>query len=299
MTEERWRNVAIGLGVVFVALVVIVVATSLPSGTSSPTARPSLGSPVAGASGTPSASEGGATPSEAASAPASTSPSATPTPSASATVQPSAGLATITFTDFKLDATSDSSGKARTFTFKTDGPGNVKAKLSSKSPQGTTKFCLKVGGGKPVCRNFAAGTLTGTTTAKGKTTFVVSLIGVGIATPTVDLGLSFRANDPSVALTNGRFDGKSVAGYDGMRFRLRVRSGGSIATKATWGGKPFDYSYGLVDPTDPGGAKTFTGNATGIDRTDTVTPSRTWGGSLLNTESGFGRTPLTMTVSWH
>ena len=299
MTEERWRNVAIGLGVVFVALVVIVVATSFPSGPSSPTARPSSGSPVAGASGSPSASEGEATPNEAASAPATASPPASPTPSASPTVPPSAGLATITFTDFKLDADSDSSGKARTFTFKTDGPGSVKAKLTTKTPQGTTKFCLKVGSGKPVCRNFATGTLAGTTTAQGKTTFVVTLIGTGIATPTVDLNLSFRAKDPSVALTHGRFDGTSVEGYDGMRFRVKVRSGGSIATRATWGGKPFDYSYGLVDPTDPGGAKNFTGNATGIDRTDTVTPSRTWGGTLLNTESGFGRTPLTMTVAWH
>ncbi len=298
MTEERWRNVAIGLGVVFVALVVIVVATSLPSGTSSPTARPSIGSPVAGASGTPSASQGGAAPSEGASAPAAASPSASPKPSASPTLQPTAALAAITFTDFKLDADASSSGKARTFTFKTDGPGNVKAKLSTKT-RGTTTFCLKVGSGKPVCRNFATGTLTGTTTAKGQTTFVVTLIGVGVATPTVDLNLSFRAKDPSVALTHGRFDGTSAEGYDGMRFRVKVRSGGSIATRATWGGKPFDYSYGLVDPTDPAGAKNFTGNATGIDRTDPVTPSRTWGGTLLNSESGFGRTPLKMTVAWH
>ena len=295
MTEERWRNVAIGLGVVFVALVVIAVATSLPSGTPSPTARPS-GSAAAGASGSPAAS-GEASPSEEASA--SASPSASPTPSPSPTVPPSAGLATITFTDFKLDADADSAGKARTFTFKTDGPGNVKAKLTAKSPQGTTKFCLKVGTGKAVCRTFASGTLTGTTTAKGQTTFVVTLIGTGIATPTVDLNLSFRAKDPSVALTHGRFDGTSAEGYDGMRLRLKVRSGGSISTRAQWGGKPFDYSYELVDPTDPGGKKTFTDNSTGMDRTESVAPSRTWGVTLLNTESGFGRTPLTMTVSWH
>ena len=42
-------------------------------------------------------------------------------------------------------------------------------------------------------RNWSSGTLTGTTSAKGQTTFVVTLIGVNIATPTVDLSLSFPA----------------------------------------------------------------------------------------------------------
>jgi len=295
MTEERWRSVAIGLGVVLVALVVVIVATSLPTGSPSPTAQPSGGSPGL-ASGTPAASSSAGAPTEAPSVPASASaaPTATPSP----TIPPSAGLATVTFTDFKLDAASDSAGKARTFTFKTDGPGNVKATLSTKSPQGTSKFCLKVGGGSPVCRTLASGTLTGTTSAKGKTTFTVTLIGSGIATPTVGLTLSFRAREPSVALTNGRFDGASDVGYDGMRFRIKVRSGGSVATRASWGTTTFDYSYELVDPTNPGGAQTFTGNGTSMDRTDSVAPSRTWGVSLLNTSSASGRVPLTMTVSW-
>ena len=296
MTEERWRNVAIGLGVVLAALVVIIVATSLPGGSSSPTAAPSGGS-AASATGTPAASSSAAAPANSPSGVPTPSPSPTATPSPKPSGAPTAGLATITFTDFKLDATTDSTGKARTFTFKTDGPGSVTAKLSAKSPQGTSKFCLKVGGGTPVCRTFAGGTLTGTTSAKGKTTFTVTLIGSGSATPTVDLALRFRALEPSVALTNGRFDGASDTGYDGMRFRVKVRSGGSLSTKARWK-TAYDYAYSLVDPTNPGGAQNATGNGTGLDRTDSVAPSRTWGVTLLNTTTASGRVPLTMTVAW-
>ena len=296
MTEERWRNVAIGLGVVLAVLIVVIVATSLPGGSTSPTAAPSGGS-AAIASGSPATPSGPGTPTEAPTTTPAASPSPAATPSASPAASPSAGFANISFTDFKLDAASDPSAKARTFTFKTDGPGSAKAKLSTKSPRGTTKFCLKVSNGTPICRTLASGTLTGTTSAKGKTTFTVTLIGSGTATPTVDLALTFRALEPSVTLTNGRFDGASAEGYDGMRYRVKIRSGGSLTSTAKWG-TPFDYAYSLVDPTNPGGAQNATGNGTRIDRTDSLAPSRTWGVSLLNTSTGSGRVPLTLTVAW-
>ena len=290
MTEERWRSVAIALGAVLVVLVVIVVATSLPGGRPAGRAqrrraaarsRSGSGSPGASseASIEPSAAE-----SEVPSASASTGPSASPT------IPPSAGLAQITFTDFRLDAKSDPDGKARTFTFKTDGPGKVTAKLTTRSPQGTTRFCLKVGSGTPLCRNWTTGTLTGTTTSKTKTTFQVTLIGVGIATPSVDLALTFRAKDPSVALTNGRFDGTAsdAAGYNGISGKAKIRSGGTFSINAKWGGKPFDYTYTLVDltATSPGG--TFSDNGTGVERTDPAAPTHQLGFSLSNDETGVG-----------
>ena len=205
MTEQRWRSVAIVLTVVLVGLVGLIFFTDLPRGSTSASNPPSfaLGSPSASAlsSKSPGASvepSGSVEPS----ASASTGPSASPTN------QPTAAQNRITFTGVKLDARSNSNGKARTFTFRTDGPGSVTAKLIAKSSGGTTRFCLKVGAnGTPVCRIWAAGTLTGLTSAKGKTTFSVTAIGQGSATPTVDVQLTFRALAPSVTVTNARFDG--------------------------------------------------------------------------------------------
>ena len=78
----------------------------------------------------------------------------------------------------------------------------------------------------------------------------MTAIGVGIATPTVDLALSFRAKEPAVTLTNGRFDGKPVDGYNGIAGKVKVRSGGSIAIKASWGSTAYDYTYSIVDLVD-------------------------------------------------
>jgi hypothetical protein len=296
MTEERWRSVAIALAAALVVLVAIAVATSLPGGPSS--GQPSGSAGLGLGSGSPGASDASLEPSEAGSeepsASASSGPSTSPTP------QPSAPFAQITFTDFGLDAKSDPDGKARTFTFKTDGPGKVTAKLTTRSPQGTTRFCLKVGGGTPLCRNWTAGTLTGTTTSKTQTTFQVTLVGVGIATPSVDLALTFRAVDPSVALTNGRFDGTAsqADGYNGISGTVNVRSGGTISIKADWGSTPFDYTYTLVDLTTPASGGTFSDNGTGVERTDPATPTHKYGFSLRNDETGSGRTPLTVTLAW-
>lgn len=294
MTEERWRSVAIVLGVVLVVLVGVVFVTSFPSGAATPTASATGSSerPSGPASESPAAS----TATEKPSASASAVPSATPKPSA--TTATSAGLATISYTGFKLDADDDSAGKARTFTFKTDGPGTVKAKVTGKSPQGTTTFCLKVGSSKAVCRDWKTGELTGTTSAKGQTTFVVTAIGVGTATPVVDLALSFRAKEPSVTLTNGRFDGKPADGYNGMAGKLKVRSGGTIAIKATWGTTAYDYTYSVVDLVTATGGGVFPGNGTGVEKSDTVTPSQSYGFSLVNSADPTGPVPLTMTMSW-
>jgi len=296
MTEQRWRSVAIVLTVVLVGLVGLIFFTDLPRGSTSASNPPSfaLGSPSAGAlsSESPGAS---IEPS------ASVEPSASAStgPSASPTNQPTAAQNRVTFSGVKLDARSDPAGKARTFTFRTDGPGSVTAKLVAKSPQGTTRFCLKVGAtGTPLCRIWAAGTLTGLTSAKGKTTFSVTAIGQGIATPTVDVQLTFRALAPSVTVTNARFDGTDSPDYNGLNGQLKIKAAGSISVKASWGGHPFDYTYSLVDLTDPSGGGVFSGNGVGVERTDNATPDHQIAFSLVNSDSGFGITPLTMTVSW-
>jgi hypothetical protein len=297
MTEERWRSVAIALGAALVVLVAIAVATSLPGGSKGPS--PSGSGALGLGSNSPETStdaslEPSAEVSEGPSA------SASSEPSASATLKPTAGWAQITFTDFRLDARSAPDDQARTFTFKTDGPGKVLAKLTTRSPQGSTRFCMKVGSGSALCRNWTAGTLTGTTTSSNQTTFQVTLVGVGVTTPSVDLALTFRARDPSVALTNGRFDGTAsdAKGYNGISGTVKIRSGGTFSIKADWGAKPFNYTYTLVDLTAPSPGGTYSDNGVGVERTDPAAPGHQFGFSLSNDETGFGRTPLTMTVAW-
>jgi len=129
MTDERWKTVAIVLAVVLAGLALIVVATSLPSGSPSKTAAPAGSAGPSSEAAASGPAGGSAPPSTEASAAPATSPSASASagPSPSPTVPPTAGLAQITFSNFRLDAKSDSAGVARTFTFKTDGPGNVTA----------------------------------------------------------------------------------------------------------------------------------------------------------------------------
>jgi hypothetical protein len=304
MTEQRWRSVALALATVLAVLVAIVFVTGGPGGSSAgatPSPTVALTTPSGGASPSTTASSGPSTgPSASASASPSASASTSASPSAGATPAPTAGLAQITLTDVRLDARSDPGGLARTFTFVTDGPTKVTAKLTAKSPQGTTRFCLIVGKSQPFCRNWSSGTLTGITSSKGGTTFKVTLIGVGIATPLVDLGLTFRAKAPSVAVTNARFDGTAPAadGYNGLSGRVKIRPGGILAVKADWGITPFSYTYSLVDLTAPSAGGVFPGTATGIDRSDPATAGDSYAFSLVNDETGSGRTPMTMTIAW-
>ena len=302
MSEANWRTTAIALAAVLVVLVALAVVIGLPGATAGPGATPTQ--PIAGASagaspGGPSA-PGSSAPSGLPSPAASSAPSATPTASPSPTTRPTAAWSQITFTDFRLDPASDPDGKPRIFSFTTDGPGTDTARLLARNPKGTSRFCLRVGSSATICRNWLSGTLTGTTSSAGQTRFAVTLRGVSGATPTVDLDLTFRSKAPSVALTNGRFDGTASesVGYNGMNGQVKVRTGGQISVKAEWGGKPFDYTYSLVDLADPTGGGVFPGNGTGIERTDPATATHTYGFGLVNGGTGFGRTPMTMTIAW-
>jgi hypothetical protein len=305
MTEARWRAVAIALAAVLALALGIAIAISLPSGTTPGASSSAAGSSSAGErSGTPSTEPGtSGEPSVSAepSAPAPASPSApaSASPSPSPTIPP-APTAQITFTDVRLDAQNDLAVEPRTFTFRTDGAGKVTVKLTAKSPAGTTRMCLMVGSTAPLCRSWASGTLTGITSAKMQTTFVVTLIGVGISTPTVDLALTFRARSPSVTLTNSRFDGTAPEfdGYNGLSGRVKIRSDGNLAVTAEWGAKPFDYAYQIVDLTAPSPGGLFPGNGTGIDRTDPVVRAHSYGFSLTNGTAGLAMTPLTFTIGW-
>lgn len=256
MDERGWRTVALGLGAVVVLLIVAVGIVLIGGDGTGPTgaaATPTaLASPTAVASPTAAVTLPGAT-----AAPSSAPPTAPPVtaapslaPSASAAVSPtpSGPQASVTFIQFRLDAAADPAGRVRTFTFTTDGPGQIQAKLSHSSPLGQTTMCIQTGALAPFCRTWAGGTLLDDTKA-AHDTWRVTLIGADIATPTVDLTLTWPTAHPGVTLTNGRFQATGTAGgNNGLVARLSPDSSGTLTVTASWdSGHPYP---GRLDVSD-------------------------------------------------
>ena len=299
MTDRNLRTLVAGLTgvlVVIVALALLVVVgrngPATPSRSASPSAAAS-GSPSPAASASPSASAAAtASALPSASAPASVAPSAGPS-----SALPS-GVATATLIGLKLDGAADPAGQARIVKFTSDGPGTVTAKLASTSPQGTTHMCLLLGTKQVACKDLASGTFTGKTT-QAHANWQVTLAGTAIATPTVDLTLTFQAVAPSVTIEHARFDGTAFPDTNGIQARFTARTAGNARLVADWGGHPFKYEIDLFDETSGTGDQTLAnqGPSTNADQSFPVTDG-TWRMVLQNIEAGFGVTDLTATISW-
>ncbi len=299
MTDRNLRSLVAalaGLLIVVVAITLLVLAGRGGSGAAS-----SSPSGSASASATPAASAS-TPPTASAAATASSAPSKSVAPSV-ASLTPSssplpAPLATVTFLGLKLDATADPAGQPRIVTFRSDGPGTVTAKLASKTPQGTTHMCLRVGTKEVGCKDWASGTFSGKTT-QAHATWQVTLRGNAIETPTVDLTVTFQALAPSVAIEHARFDGTAFPDTNGIQARFTARSPGATHLVANWGGHPFLYEVDLFDETSGTGNATFPnqGPSTNVDQSIPVTAGN-WRIVLQNIEAGFGITNLTATLGW-
>lgn len=295
MTDRNLRTLVgalIGLVVVVVAitLLVIVGRGGSATATASPTAP---GSAAVSSSPAPSLT------------PSSSAPAPTPSPTPSASVAPStvpssapSTSATMTFLGLKLDAANDTAGQPRIITFRSDGPGTITAKLVSTTPQGTTHMCLLVGTKQIACKDWASGTFTGKTT-QAHTDWTVTLVGSAIATPTVNLTVTFDALAPSVKIQHARFDGTAFPDTNGIQARFMARTPGNARLVADWGGHPFAYEIDLFDETSGTGDKTLAnqGPSTNVDQSLPVTAG-SWRIVLQNIEGGFGTTDLTATLSW-
>lgn len=264
---------------------------------------------TAGASPTPSAlgssGSGDPAPTETASPQPTDVPTESPTetPAESATPEPSVptgepALSTLTFVDLKLDAASDPDGANRVVVFSSDGPGMITAKLATTSPQGTTHMCLNVGSKEIGCQDWASGTFTGTT-SQARAKWKVTLRGVDIAAPTVNLTLTFQAIAPSVRIRNARFDGTDFPETNGISARFTARTNGDARVVGTWGGHPFDYEIDAVDETSGGGDASYPASEPSVG-TDQAIPVTTgdWLVALRNSDAGFGVTELDATISW-
>ena len=301
MTDRNLRTLVAGLAgvlVVVVALALLIVVGRNGPGTATRTAAPSLTAASGSPSAPPSAeSSASATPAVSAPPSASTPPSLAPSAGPSSSALPS-GVATLTFVGLKLDGAADPAGQARSIRFTSDGPGTVTAKLASTSPQGTTHMCLLIGTKEVVCKDLASGTFTGKTT-QAHANWQVTLIGSEIATPTVDLTLTFQAIAPSVTIEHARFDGTAYPDTNGIQARFTARTAGNARLVAEWGGHPFPYEIDLFDESGGGGDQTLAnqGPSTNVDQTLAIAAGN-WRMVLQNIEAGFGVTDLTATISW-
>jgi hypothetical protein len=292
--------------VFLVALGVGVLATSLMvggiGGSASPS--PSLAGQASSAPTTASAS-GVATasavasgsPSAGASAPASDEPTPSTEPTTKPTTAPGIPAA-ITFSALKLDAAEDPDGRNRVITFSAQGAGTVSARLTSVSPRGETRICLRSAKKDFGCKTTADGTLSAKASAS-ELGFTVTLRGVGIAAPIVELALTFPATRPAVTIDNARFDGTGFPETNGIDVVLAPRTDGNVRVIATWGGHPLVYDLVLKERGGSGAHELDEqGPSTGTNTRLPVTAPNPWRLVLRNAEEGFGATPLTARISW-
>jgi cytoskeletal protein RodZ len=216
--------------------------------------------------------------------------------SASPTSAP-APTANITFERLMVDAADDPGGADRILTWNS-ATGSVTAEVTSVSPMGDLEMCLSTPDKELGCRTAGSGTLSAKTT-KSRETFILTLRGEGTAQPVVDVALAFPARKPKVTIENARFDGTAYPDTNGIQAVFTPRANGNVGMTAEWGGHPFFYEIDLMEQ---GGSGSLTyqpeqGNI-GTDVHFAVTAPNPWKLVLQNTETGFGVTPMTASISW-
>ena len=260
MNDTSWRNLSAILGVACVILIIAagaLLATSGESPTPSPSATAAVGSVApAGTNPTDSIAPSAAvTPSGSAAVPTSPADTSSPGPSGPTPSAPAnAPIAAVTFNNLMLDASTDTSGTARTITFITDGNGKVGIAMT-KSTSATTRICVKVDDAKPDCRVGTKVNYAGAFTDTAHSVWTITLLGNSTATPTIDLALSWPTNTGKVSLTHGRLQGSSSAGVpealNGFTATFKGRSPGNVTLSASWTVVTADVDVSLADVDGP------------------------------------------------
>ena len=205
MNDTSWRSLSAILGV---ACVILIIAAGALLATSSGSPAPSS-SEIGQTSAVPSGSD--------------SSESSGPSASASATAS----------------AANNASGTARTITFVTDGVGPVGIAVTKISAKASLKICAKVDDSKPDCRTWPkVNSFKGASTDTAHSIWVITLIGVGTDTPTVDVAFSWPTNDAKITLSHGRLQGSSSPGVpealNGFTCTFKTRAAGNVTVAASW-----------------------------------------------------------------
>ncbi|MGD0862790.1 MAG: hypothetical protein ABSA21_08500 [Candidatus Limnocylindrales bacterium] len=248
MNDTSWRNLSAILGLACVILIIAagaLLATSGESPAPSPLDTSAVGSATPSGTSSASSTAGSSAPS------ASSGSSATASAGPTATPQAPAPIASVTFSNLMLDASTDPLGKARTFTFITDGVGPVGIAITKSPAKETTKICASVDSSKPDCRIGTKVTYTGAYTDTAHSVWVVTLIGPAGAGPTVNVSFSWPTNNARITLTHGRLQGSSSpgvnVGLNGFTATFKTRSAGNVTLAASWTVITTDVDVSLSD----------------------------------------------------
>jgi hypothetical protein len=256
VNDNTWRNVSIVLAVICILLLGVAGAIYFGSNSSNPAPTET---PSAFAGG-PSASASASVPGQTSTTAGSSATSSSPGPSASATAKPTptpkatpnAPVASITFNDMMLDAQNDPLATSRTFSFTSDGPGPV-SMLVTKSSLATPsiKMCVKIDAGAQTCSTGAKPGFPNALADRPHSLWVVTLIGVGAATPTVDVAFSWPTAGAAITLAHGRFQGSSSPGIsealNGFNATFKPRAGGKVSVGVAWTVIVADVDIALAD----------------------------------------------------
>ncbi len=250
MNDSSWRSLSAILGVACVILIIAAGALlATNSGSPAPSSSDIAQTSVAPSGSGSSQSSGPSGPS--ASGSATSTSSATPKPTAT----PKAPMALASFNGMRVDAANDPSGTARTFTFITDGTGPVGISFSQGTGKALVNICAKVDDGKPDCRKASKFTFTGAFTDTAHSIWIVTLLGVGTNTPTVDVSLSWPTNDARITLTHGRLQGSISPGVaealNGFNCTFKTRAAGNVTVAASWTILTTDIDMSTADVNGP------------------------------------------------
>jgi len=202
-----------------------------------------------------------------------------------------------------LDATDDPAHTVRTFTFVSDGPGLVQAQIIS-SDGGSTKLTLMVDLNPKSL--YAQTGVTPKVAGRGDTQhsiWTVTLIGMHVATPTVDVTISWPTSNPSITLAHGRFQGTpSPNSQKGFTAEFKPRGAGQLSVLAAWPGTKANAQITLANVTGAASViddQTFSG-VSSLDPaySTSVVPSVKYQLLLLNTSPDSDRPDLSATISF-
>jgi hypothetical protein len=231
------------------------------------------------------------------STPPSPTPTATPAPTPTATLPPPAP-ATVTFSQLKMDASTDPNGHTRRITWQTAGNGPVKVTVKNRSSHGTVDLCVARAQKIVKCIHTADGSITSTASATARD-FALSVIGIGSATPAIDLTITFPARAPSVQIVRARFDGTDFPETNGIQVIVTPRHSGDVTIDADWGA-PFKYELDLFEQAGDHRSQQFPnqGPASNVQQTFAITGTNPWKLVLQNIDNGNAPTQMTATIGW-
>ncbi len=184
-------------------------------------------------------------------------PTPTPSPTPAPTITPTSPQREIRITNLGLDNHDAANGSLpRYVNFSVDGPSLISAHLSNVSA-GQVRLCVWQGNDvtQKACRNLHSGVVQQPSFASGASTWHVSLIGTDDQiSPYVTLKIDFNALNPSVQVTNLRYQGMPIDNYNGLTAEVDVADDGTLQVDGAFdAGQQHDFQVTIAQLGQGGG----------------------------------------------